>query len=166
MGLGPPVCTDCKTIKMLKGPHWFCPRCGSDEHDVNLLELDSSERAVFVSNSERDENMKCIERDIRQGEMTIIDDFDISSGKLLDYEGKDVGMYTLVKVPQSEGQHKFVDANTGEPYMTDGIKFVAYRLHYGKTKWDRTEIWWPVDEIPNYRTNLFDDAMSFVRDMG
>jgi hypothetical protein len=49
MGLGPPVCTKCRVIKILIDihPYWKCPICNETKCDKNLWELSKEEQTEY-----------------------------------------------------------------------------------------------------------------------
>lgn len=60
MGLGPPVCVDCKLVMRLSSggkPPWHCPLCkrnsGQGQQRMNLWELPAGEQAFYEDHTDR-----------------------------------------------------------------------------------------------------------------
>ena len=51
MGLGPPVCTPCKSTMHLHHRTWLCPYCGTDKATGSLWLLGQNEQAEFEKRS-------------------------------------------------------------------------------------------------------------------
>lgn len=55
MGLGPPICIDCKIILTYQEeiPHWYCPVCGSSKREESLWELSPEDQVTYRKNTEK-----------------------------------------------------------------------------------------------------------------
>lgn len=64
MGLGPPVCTDCKIICSFNGRihFWHCPICASSLFDTCLWELDKKDYIEYKRNTKAFKQVKKLKK--------------------------------------------------------------------------------------------------------